>query len=179
MKKITDLLRLSIGLFVVLYFVSSCRNETSDTATESVTDSVTEDSATMPTEDVPPPAPSLPYTAVFNDDTDQLDAEANPDFDRSQLNIDTLTHLLRVNYPQIALEVDRVSNDTIYVKIADATYLTQEMGSSGAHMYLFEATYAYTELDGIEVVDFNFVEGDHAIPGTYTRKSFEDEKPIR
>lgn len=179
MKTSADLLYLSIRLTILLFFVASCQNETSDTATDTgaVTDS-TAASSTMRTEP-PSPDPGLPYTAVFNDETDQLNAQPNADFDRSRLNVDTLTHLLLISYPQVELEVDRVANDTVYVQIADATYLTQQMGSSGAHMYLLEATYAYTELSGIHVVNFDFTEGDHAIPGAYTRKSFEDEKPIR
>lgn len=178
MKTSTNLLHLSIGLIAILCFASSCRNETADTESDTTADSVTTESTEMSV-DTPLPNSSLPYAAVFDEETDQLDAQANPDFDRSRLNIDTLTHLLLSNYPQIELKVDGVSNDTIYVQIADAAYLTQQMGSSGAHMYLLEATYAYTELAGIQVVHFDFKEGDHAIPGTYTRKSFEEEKPVR
>lgn len=172
MKTLT-LRRLLIALLLIPFAATSCRNEASDNASEKITDSIAREGAEMPT-DVPLPTPSLPYTAVFNDETDQLDAQPNPNFDRSKLNIDTLTQLLSLSYPQIKLEIDRVSNDTAYVQIADAEYLTQQMGSSGASMYLMEATYAFTELPAIDVVYFDFPEGDHAIPGAYTRQSFSE-----
>lgn len=166
-----------VVLVVVASISSSCRNETADTASEDTTDSVFNESTEMPTA-IPTPAPALPYTAVFNENTDQLDARPNADFDRDQLTIDTLTQLLMLAYPQIKPEITRVSNDTVYIQIADAGYLTQQMGSSGAAMYLLEATYAYTELPAIQVVHFGFQEGDHAIPGAYTRQDFGEETPL-
>ncbi|WP_257658179.1 hypothetical protein [Parapedobacter lycopersici] len=165
---------LLMALITLIAAISACRNEASHTAADDTADSaVAEPTETPPT--LPAPAPALPYTAVFNDRTDQLDAQANPDFDRTGLNIDTLTRRLALAYPEIQLRMDRVSNDTAYVRIADAEYLTQQMGSSGATMYLLEATYAYTELPGIRVVHFDFREGDHAIPGAYTRQRFAEE----
>ena len=125
------------------------------------------------------PLPSLPYVAVFNETSEQLEAEKNPAFDRELLTIDALTQALRTNYPEIELEVERVSNDTLFVQLVDARYLTQQMGSSGALAYIMEATYAYTELPGIEVVNFDFAEGDHAIPGNYTRERVRAGYPSR
>lgn len=174
--KTLNLQRLLIVLISALGVATSCRNEANDNASEGMADSVTAAPTEMPT-GIPPTTPSLPYTAVFNDETDQLDAKANPDFDPSKLNIDTLTQLLSLSYPQIKLEVDRVSNDTAYVQITDAEYLTQQMGSSGATMYLMEVTYAFTELPAIHVVYFDFSEGDHAIPGAYTRQRFTETGP--
>jgi len=37
------------------------------------------------------------------------------------------------------------------------------------------ATYTLTEAKGINYVDFDFEEGDHAVPGTYSRESFKPE----
>ncbi len=163
---------LPIGL-VSLLLTWSCQNETSDSASDGQEDTA---SATAPVEVEEVPLQSLPYIAVFDDASQLLEAEENPDFDRSLLSLDTLTQALRTNYPEIILEVDRVSNDTLYLTITDAQYLTQQMGSSGAQMYLLEATYAYTELPGINAVHFGFEEGDHAAPGAYTREKFRQEK---
>ncbi|WP_257668450.1 hypothetical protein [Parapedobacter tibetensis] len=155
-----------------MFVVSSCRNESKDAASD-------EKLADIPTEGVEVPIPSLPYIAVFDDESEQLTAETNSDFDRSLLSVDALTETLLTNYPEIQLEIDKVSNDTLYVKIPGAQYLTQQMGSSGAQMYLLEATYAYTELPNIHVINFSFIEGDHARPGAYTRKSFDQENLAR
>jgi hypothetical protein len=46
------------------------------------------------------------------------------------------------------------------------------MGTTGARAFLSVATYTLTELKGIHYVDFDFIEGDHAVPGTYNRGEF-------
>ncbi|HWK56861.1 MAG TPA: hypothetical protein VNQ80_05975 [Parapedobacter sp.] len=166
-------LRLWPAVFVLI--VLSCQNESRNNASEAIQ----EDPASEIAADIGAPLPALPYIAVFDDESEQLEAEKNTDFDRTSLTVDALTLALRTNYPEIELEVDRISNDTLFVRIADASYLTQQMGSSGARVYIMEATYAYTELPDIEVVHFDFAEGDHAIPGNYTRRSFNNRPVVR
>lgn len=166
---LTNALRL-LPLILVL-IASSCQNESRNDASEEVLrDSAPDNAAGMDA-----PLPSLPYLAAFNEGSEQLEAEKNPDFDQSLLTVDALTQALHTNYPEIGLEVDRISNDTLFVRIVDASYLTQQMGSSGAQVYIMEATYAYTELPDVEFVHFDFAEGDHAVPGTYTRATFEQD----
>jgi len=159
--------RLSLAVFALS--ILSCQNESRNDAAEETAGDPASEIAT----DLGAPLPSLPYLAVFDDESEQIAVEKNPEFDQALLTVDALTQALIANYPEIKLEVDRVSNDTLFVKLVDARYLTQQMGSSGAHMYILEATYAYTELPDIDVVHFDFAEGDHAIPGTYTRATFE------
>ena len=93
------------------------------------------------------------------------------------LSIDSLTApvLIRQINDQnadIKLEFVKISNDTIFVKIRNSVVLTQQMGSSGADMYMTEVSYNLTELENINYVHFNFKEGDHASPGTYSRSDF-------
>lgn len=78
-------------------------------------------------------------------------------------------------YPRIRLDLVKTSRDTVYLKIEDATFLTQQMGSSGSILYLAAIVYNLTELAGIKYVTLNFEEGDHARPGTYNRESFSNE----
>ncbi len=78
-------------------------------------------------------------------------------------------------YPEIKLEMVRQSNDTLFVKSDDASYLTQRMGSTGPTLYFGDAVYNLTEIPGIRYVDFAIEEGDHAGPGTYNRESFNNE----
>ncbi|GGG83633.1 hypothetical protein GCM10007415_15880 [Parapedobacter pyrenivorans] len=168
-------LPLSLSLAFSALILFSCRNESRENAGGKTQN----DPATEIAEDMDAALPSLPYIAAFVDGSEQLEAEKNPEFNRASLSLDALTQALIANYPEINLEVNRVSNDTLFVQIIDARYLTQQMGSSGAQMYIMEATYAYTELPDINVVHFDFTEGDHALPGSYTRDYFQETRIIR
>lgn len=159
--------QLSLAVFALMAL--SCQNESRKDAAKETSGDPASEIAT----DLGAPLPALPYLAVFDDESERMEVQKNPEFDQALLTVDALTQALIANYPEIKLEVDRVSNDTLFVKLIDATYLTQQMGSSGAHMYILEATYAYTELPDIQVVHFDFAEGDHAIPGAYARAKFE------
>ncbi len=50
------------------------------------------------------------------------------------------------------------------------------MGSSGAETYLAEVTFNLTEINGINFIDIQFPEGDHASPGIYSRTDFGQKK---
>jgi hypothetical protein len=88
------------------------------------------------------------------------------------LTVTKLIQMLNDLYPEIQLRYARISNDSIFVQINKSTYLTKQMGSSGAEAYLAEATFNLTELKGINFVDFKFKAGDHASPATFTRTDF-------
>jgi len=75
---------------------------------------------------------------------------------------------------KIHLDYLKSSNDTIFVTIKESTYLTQQMGTTGADDYMSTTTFTLTELRGIKYVNFAFEEGDHAVPGTYSRKYYID-----
>lgn len=171
----TPNLRYLVIPLLILTSTFSCRNESRENKEPGVREEVAEEIA----EDMGAPLPALPYLAVFDEQTEQLKVEKNTDFNSTLLNPDALTQALVANYPEIKPEIDRISNDTLYLYITDAQYLTQQMGSSGAQMYLMEATYAYTELPGISVVNFSFAEGDHALPGNYTRSSFNQQERVQ
>lgn len=97
----------------------------------------------------------------------------NPYFDPKFLTLDTLVKAFNLNNPDVHMEFINRSKDTIFVKINDATYLTQQMGTEGAMAYITEVVYGFTILPNVKVVNFDFKEGDHAIPGNYTRDSFD------
>ena len=75
---------------------------------------------------------------------------------------------------KIILDLVKVLGDTIYVAIKESTYLTQSMGTTGADDYVSTTVYTLTELKDIKYVNFNFTEGDHARPGTYSRQYYID-----
>src|SRR5215207_6179753 len=89
----------------------------------------------------------------------------------------TLTNMvadLNATWNQVQMEVKRTGNDTLYIKIPNSEFLTQRMGTSGATEWLATATYNLTELPGIRYVNYEFKEGDHLVPGTYSKADFKD-----
>ena len=84
-----------------------------------------------------------------------------------------IVEFLNQTNPNIRLEFVRSSGDTVFVKIPDATYLTQQMGSTGPTFYLAGVTYNLTEVPGTNFVSLDFEEGDHASPGVWSRQDFD------
>jgi hypothetical protein len=88
------------------------------------------------------------------------------------LTVDNMISMINKEHPEIKLDFERVTHDSIFVRIKNSKYLTQQMGSTGADAYLAEVTYNLTELSNINFVYIGFKEGDHAAPGIYTRTDF-------
>lgn len=153
-------------LFIVAIFWS-CN---SDTKSQADTEEVTEI-----TENIKPAQiADIPWAAVLDSNSQKINMKATPGIKTEDLSIENVTESINRKYPEILIKpTPNLSNDTIYVKIADANYLTQAAGTMGAQIYLSESTYSFTQIPGINFVNFDFKIGDHALPGTYTRKSFE------
>ncbi len=152
-------------IFVLLGFtlLSACRNEREPTVSDadSVGDSVGSKEINLP-----------PYNVEINEKTGQLSlVRSNQNLEGA--GVDDIVAAINEKYPDIKLDLVKAGNDTISLKIDDATQLTQGMGSAGAESYLAELTYSLTELKGVKVVRLDFEEGDHAMPGVYTRDDFK------
>lgn len=158
-----------------LMLVASCQNERRSAPPEA--DPVDAPQAEIPAETVDG-LPALPYFVYFDEQVERLEIQRDATFDPAALEVDSLTTLFRMHYPEVPLTVSRQEGHTLHLEISDPTYLTQQMGSSGAKTYLVEVTYAYTEIPGITEVNIVFEEGDHAAPGRYNRNSFKDDNII-
>jgi glutaredoxin len=79
-------------------------------------------------------------------------------------------------YTEINIQFDRISNDTAFVKIPDAMWLTDRVGNSGAEQYLSFAALNLLETKGVHYVHFDFVAGVHARPATWSVRDFGDWK---
>ncbi len=79
-------------------------------------------------------------------------------------------------YNEIKLVFDRVSSDTVFIKIPEAIWLTDRAGNSGAEQYLSFAALNLLETKGAGYVHFDFTAGAHARPATWSRKDFKDWK---
>lgn len=79
-------------------------------------------------------------------------------------------------YGEIKLEFDRISADTLYVTITDASWLTERAGNSGAEQYLSFAALNLLETKAVNFVHFQFTPGVHARPTTWSKNDFDDWK---
>lgn len=148
-------MRLSIYSSVLLLFIVSCSNN-------------------KPEEAETPVAEIYLWEAGLNDSTGLLQMKKiiSPVVD--SLSVASVTGYINGEDSNIQLEYVKTSGDTVFLKIPDAEYLTQRMGSSGPTMYLAGVVYNFTEIPGIKYVNLDFEEGDHAQPGTYSRENFSN-----
>ncbi len=91
------------------------------------------------------------------------------------LNAAAILGMLNSQYPELKMELLKSSGDTVFVKVGNSKMLTRQMGSTGAQTVLAELTYNLTEVSGIHYVSLDFVRGDHAAPGTYSRTDFVED----
>lgn len=166
MRKLKFLLLTSLTVL----WLSGCRNDSTEGQDETVENvTVIEPETEAVPEDI-----ALPYIVTFDDNTGRLEIEKNPESMTNSYTAEQIAAALNKKYPEIVLHVGERKQDTLELRVDDATYLSQGMGSAGANGYLAEATYSFTSLDSINVVNFLFEPGDHAMPGPYSTKSFDD-----
>src|SRR5690606_4196834 len=84
----------------------------------------------------------LPWTAVFDSETQQLELKHNEAGNAENLTIQDMIDAINIKYPETKLYKTSQQGDTINVTINDAAYLTQQSGTTGAETYLAEATFA-------------------------------------
>lgn len=115
------------------------------------------------------------WESFINDSTGRLEMKKKENTGPDSISTGAVLGYINKTNPNIQLQLLKQSNDTLFVKIPDAEHLTQRMGSTGPTMYFANAVYNFTEIPGIKYVNFDFDEGDHASPATYSRESFKDE----
>jgi AICAR transformylase/IMP cyclohydrolase PurH len=113
----------------------------------------------------------------FNEQTNEFEMKQLRSINEQDLTGETLEKIVNQSWPRVQIEYNRASNDTVFITIPDSEVLTQQMGSAGAKGFMITTTFSFTELANINYVSFDFVEGDHAMPGVYNRNSW-DEKPL-
>ena len=115
------------------------------------------------------------WEAVLNDSTGNVELVKKEDEFPDSLSVQAVVDFINHKNPGIVLQFIRTSSDTLFLSIPEATYLTQQMGSTGPTLFFAEAVYNLTEIPGIRFIHFDFDEGDHAQPGTYTREDFRNQ----
>lgn len=96
----------------------------------------------------------------------------------SIINADSLIKGLNEYYENVYLEKLKQGGDTLYTIIKNSEYLTQQMGSTGAEMYVADVVLNLTSIPGIKFVNIDMKEGDHAQPGTWSKEDFKNYKEV-
>lgn len=165
-----------ILLFAIILFAVGCSSGTNETEEviieeEEVVDTpgtsgMEDPSLTVTTK------PSL-WTVEYEDQSNSEKLKKPEDIQISSLSATDLINVLNETFDDVQLKFDKISHDTIFVQIPDSEKLTQQMGSTGSYNYMATTVFNLTELDHIKYVRFDFKEGDHGSPGTFTREDFK------
>jgi len=161
----------SVILIVCLIFgCNSSDNNKEETVNETVTDTVSASSSSDTAKTI------VNHTMIWSvqpqgAENEKLEAPQNIKLDT--LSSTQLVQLINNNFPDIHLDLVKISHDTIYVNIPDSKKLTNGIGDTGAENYLASATFTLTELKNIKFVNIAMKPGDHAEPGVYTRDDFK------
>ncbi len=115
------------------------------------------------------------WEALLNDSTGKLEVKKIEQGGPDTLSAASMITYLNSRNPNVQLQLVRMSGDTLYISIPEATYLTQQMGSTGPALFFAETVYNLTEIPGIRFVSFDFEEGDHASPDVLSRDRFSNE----
>ena len=165
MKELSLSMRKSIILLISLATFISCNNSASK-------DTPDEDSLAMEEELLP--EERLAWVTEYDSVKNECILKQQRKLDPEKLNPQAMIADINAAWEHIKLEFRKISNDTLYVAIPQSDYLTQQMGSSGSSEYIATTTFNLTELKGIKFVNYDFVEGDHLSPGTFSRVNFKD-----
>jgi len=120
------------------------------------------------------PPDRLPWVSEFDTIKNEFYLKQQRKVNPDSLTADNLISDLNAAWENVKMVLLKLSNDTLYVSIPESEFLGQQMGSAGAQAYMASTTYSLTELKGIKYVNYSMQAGDHASPGTYSRKSFEN-----
>lgn len=118
-------------------------------------------------------SPTAIWQFSFNQQKEEFEIIQLRPVDNDTLTGKILEKIVNQTWPDVQVRFSGTSNDTAFISIPDSKILTQQMGSAGAESFMISTTWTFTELKGIEYVTFDFIYGDHATPGVYTRRSWE------
>ena len=156
--------------------LSACNNDTKEAPKEQVPETEYMDSITI--EAFVPGSNPESKLFVWKASPD-YSKEYNEDFNPQILQADSLIKGINEMNEKVLLEQVRIGGDTIYTEIKDSQYLGNEMGSTGAEIYVADVVLNLTELPGINYVNIKMKEGSHVQPGTWSKKSFQKYKPVK
>ena len=156
------------GLILVLVALMACNQDPKNSYSTSLNN--------LNSTEKPAQIADIPWSVITDSNSQKMKLVQNEEVTTQELDSNNVTEALSRKYPEIKIIWLKQQHDTAFVKIPDAEFLTQSSGSMGAQIFMAEVTYAYTQIPGINFVNFFFKEGDHASPGTYDRSNFAFSK---
>ena len=163
-----------ILLLAAIAAVISC-NANKEKANKSVSIETIEDAATVePTLQNNPESKLYVWKANFDYTKVQ-----NLTLQQTILNTDSLIKGLNERYENVFLQKDRICGDTLYTFIDDSQYLSNQMGSTGAEVYIADVVLNLAEVPGVKYVAIKMEEGSHAQSGIWTKENFEQYKTVK
>ena len=165
-------------IFYVLVLSSllsiGCTGSDSSDSNSVPVDTITSTTVEIDSSDIGTTITNIPPLWKVETQPDQTEKLAPPEESPAvALAPQQIVSALNESYPEIHLDLTKVSNDTAYIAIPDSKYLTNGIGNTGAYNFLAIAVYNLTEAKGVQFVNFDFKLGDHASPGTYNRDDFK------
>ena len=157
-----------LTLFLLAVNFSACNRDTKQADNESDSGKVMHYSL----KDKPAQIADVPWAAELDSNSQKISMQKSDMVKIEDLDINNVAEAINRKYSEIHISSQSQSNDTVFVNIPNATYLTQQSGNMGSEIYMAETTYSFTEIPGVKFVNFNFKEGDHATPGTFKRSDF-------
>ncbi len=162
-------MKFKLSYLLPLIIFVACNRDSKQLATEAEQESL----APTPIEkSQPEQIAETPWVVNIDSLTQKIKIQPSSIVNKEDLNTANVIKSLNKKYPEILMVFLKQQSDTVFVKIPDANYLSRESGSMGAQIFMAEATYSFTQIPGVNFLNFDFEEGDHASPGTYQRKDF-------
>jgi len=161
-----------ILIFMMLASLSACNNSGKEPAEEP---NIEADTAAATTSATVNTGESDLYVWKSSPDYTK---EKNPGLRKEIIQEDSLIRGLNRMHENVLLEKVKRSGDTLYTEIKDSEYLSEQMGTTGAEMYLADVILNLTEVPGINYVNIQLKEGSHMQPGTWNKQSFAKYKPV-
>lgn len=168
--------QISIFLLAVVFFMSACNSNQDDTVKTPEPLEVT-DSVTTIVNNPDSMRTIINRSMIWTVQPEGANKDKLKAPDSAQIknySYSQLIDLLNSNYPDIQMDFEKISHDTIYIKIPDSQRLTNGIGDTGAENFLASATYTLTEMPNIHFVNIKMKSGDHAEAGVYSRDDFKD-----
>ncbi len=164
-------------IYVLAFSLLMMAGCTGSDSTESETvpvDTVTSTTIEIDSSDIGSTITNIPPLWRVEVQEDQSEKLKQPETNASaSLAPQEIVSALNESYPDIHLNFKSLSHDTAYISIPESSYLTNQIGNTGAYNYLATAVFNITEAKGVKYVNFEFKVGDHATPGTYKRDDFK------
>ena len=166
----------SISIFILLSTILFACTNNSDSKEEVIYESVQDTAAEPKMEDPSLVIQNSPLLwKVELEKNTQIEKLKKPAESKIQtMSTEEITNELNKEFDDIPLQLVKTSNDTAFVKITDSQKFTNRMGSTGAYNYMATVVYNLTEMKNIKFVNFDFTEGDHAVPGVFSREDFKN-----